>query len=63
MNVRLSAEARDGWQVWADSLGTTLTALLEVIGLRLAAGNLRSLRLDELGRQARGLSAERRRRV
>ena len=60
-NVKLTPEARDGWQAFADDQGTDVTALAEVIGQRLAAGG-RSLRLDEIGRAARSLSSERRRR-
>jgi hypothetical protein len=62
INVNLTPEAREGWQDLADTYGADVTALLEVIGVRLAAGGIRSLRLDEIGRAARELSAARRRR-
>jgi hypothetical protein len=61
VNVNLSVEAREGWQIFADEHGTDVTALLEVIGLRLITSP-RSLRCDEIGRSARQLSQRRRRR-
>jgi hypothetical protein len=62
-NVKLTPAARDdGWQRFADDHGTDVTALAEVIGLRLAAG-ARSLRLADIAADARRLSSERRRRT
>ena len=62
INVNLTAEARDGWQAFADEHGTDVTALLEVIGQRLGGELPRSLRLADIGRQAKTLSQQRRRR-
>ena len=61
VNVKLSDEARDGWQALADAYGTDLTALVEILGRRLAE-QPRSVRLDEIGRAARKLSQERKKR-
>jgi hypothetical protein len=61
INVNLTVEAREGWQIFADDHGADVTALLEVIGLRLIA-QPRSLRLDEVGKAARQLSQRRKRR-
>jgi hypothetical protein len=62
VNVNLTVEARQGWQTWADDAGADVTALLEVVGLHLIA-RPKTLRLDQVGRQARLLSTARRRRA
>jgi hypothetical protein len=61
INVNLTPPARDGWDRLAEQQGADVTALLEVMGLALLESP-RTLRLGEVGRQARVLSQERRRR-
>ena len=61
INVNLSDEARDGWGLLAREHGTDVTALLEIMGRRLAEG-VRPRWLAEIGREARDLSYDRRRR-
>ena len=62
INVNLSDQAHQGWQAWADRHGTTVTALIETIGLELASRTDTSKRADEIGQRARELSQARKRR-
>lgn len=61
INVNLTDEAREGWDRLAEEQGSDVTALLEIMGRALLEAP-RTLRLNDIGRQARLLSQERRRR-
>jgi len=68
--VQLSNEAFHGWMQWATDNGASLTAWLEVWGLRLASPNLpkgfeqysRTKEYAEIVSEARRITAEHRRR-
>jgi hypothetical protein len=60
VHVKLSEEAHDGWTRFAVEQGVTITALVELLGRRMADG--KPVRVDDrLIRQARALAHERRR--
>jgi hypothetical protein len=60
IHVKLSEEAHDGWTRFAIEQGVTITALVELLGRRMADG--KPVRIDDrLVRDARALAHERRR--
>ena len=63
ININLTELAHAGWEAWADRHGTTVTALIETIGLAVAdQPDKRQLGLEDIGRRARELSQSRKRR-
>lgn len=57
--MRLTEDAYDGWQGYADAHGVTVTALAEALGVQLRAGRVDMVKAVA---RARKIDAERRRR-
>lgn len=67
MNVRLTQESKDHWELFAAELGVTVTALLEVAGQLLQDVNFREHwkvdpKFQEMVDRARTIDNERRKR-
>jgi hypothetical protein len=58
LNAYLTEEAHDGWHEFAREHGVTVSALLEVLGRRLRAGELPDR--SSMVAEARGIDAQRR---
>lgn len=61
ISLSVSDDARDGWNYFAAEQGSSLAALLEVLGRHLVDDPFRPEALELIGREARTLTAERRR--
>lgn len=61
MTVRVSDDSHEAWSSLADDGGTTVTALIEVLGPMMAR-KPKDFPMDEILRQARSVAGSRRRR-